>query len=303
MSRGPDRAERALPTGPAARRRRRRLHRAEARAGRDQVRPAADGAACSRTPTASSPIRSRSCGWPASWPASRSDRPTNCGARWARRTPRRCGQARRVRRGLQGEQHLREEGDEDLRVHRVLRRLRLSEGALDHLRLLAYQTAYLKANYPRHFMAALLTIESQSSDKVALYLAECRELGVPVLPPDINTSQLQFVVQPDGVRFGLGAVKGAGEGAIASDPRDPAGARRPHLIGLRAGRAHRPAPREQEGARVADQSRRVRYAVARRPRRLPRVAAAADRRARSDSRSRRPSPARSRSGAGTAVRW
>ena len=56
--------------------------------------------------------------------------------------------------------------------------------------LLAYQTAYLKANYPRHFMAALLTIESQNSDKVALYLAECRELGVPVLPPDINASQL-----------------------------------------------------------------------------------------------------------------
>src|SRR5688572_20826542 len=82
--------------------------------------------------------------------------------------------------------------------------------------LLAYQTAYLKANYPRHFMAALLTIESQNSDKIALYLAECRELGVPVLPPDINRSQLPFVVEPHGVRFGLGAVKGAGEGAILS---------------------------------------------------------------------------------------
>jgi DNA polymerase-3 subunit alpha len=82
--------------------------------------------------------------------------------------------------------------------------------------LLAYQTAYLKANYPRHFMAALLTIESQSSDKVALYLAECRELNVPVLPPDINRSKFQFIVEPDGVRFGLGAVKGAGEGAIQS---------------------------------------------------------------------------------------
>jgi DNA polymerase-3 subunit alpha len=82
--------------------------------------------------------------------------------------------------------------------------------------LLAYQTAYLKANYPQHFMAALLTIESQSSEKIALYLAECRDLGVPVLPPDINASQLQFTVQPEGVRFGLGAVKGAGEGAIRS---------------------------------------------------------------------------------------
>ena len=82
--------------------------------------------------------------------------------------------------------------------------------------LLAYQTAYLKANYPRHFMAALLTIESQNSEKVALYLAECRDLGVPVLPPDINESALPFVVRPEGVRFGLGAVKNVGEGAILS---------------------------------------------------------------------------------------
>jgi DNA polymerase-3 subunit alpha len=82
--------------------------------------------------------------------------------------------------------------------------------------LLAYQTAYLKANYPKHFMAALLTIESQNSDKVALYLAECRDLGVKVLPPDVNASRLEFVVEPDGIRFGLGAVKGAGEGAIRS---------------------------------------------------------------------------------------
>jgi len=90
--------------------------------------------------------------------------------------------------------------------------------------LLAYQTGYLKANYPRHFMAALLTIESQDSDKVALYLAECRDLGVPVLPPDINASDLHFTVQggpaqpgrTEGVRFGLGAVKGAGEGAVLS---------------------------------------------------------------------------------------
>lgn len=100
--------------------------------------------------------------------------------------------------------------------------------------LLAYQTAYLKANYPRHFMAALLTIESQSSDKVALYLAECRELDVPVLPPDINASELQFVVQPEGVRFGLGAVKGAGEGAIRSilETRRTLGGRVTSMFGL-----------------------------------------------------------------------
>ena len=82
---------------------------------------------------------------------------------------------------------------------------------------LAYQTAYLKANYPWHFAASLLTIEAANTDKLALYLGECRDRGVPVLPPDINESQLRFTVEPDkGVRFGLTAVKNVGEGAIAS---------------------------------------------------------------------------------------
>ena len=61
---------------------------------------------------------------------------------------------------------------------------------------LAYQTAYLKANYPWHFAAALLTIEAQNTDKLALYLGECRDRGIPVLPPDINESQLRFTVEP-----------------------------------------------------------------------------------------------------------
>jgi DNA polymerase III subunit alpha len=81
---------------------------------------------------------------------------------------------------------------------------------------LAYQTAYLKANYPWHFMAALLTIESQNTDKLAMYLHECRERGVPILPPDLTTSDLAFVVTSDGVRFGLGAIKNVGESAIHS---------------------------------------------------------------------------------------
>ncbi len=82
--------------------------------------------------------------------------------------------------------------------------------------LLAYQTAYLKANYPWHFAAALLTIEAQNTDKLALYLGECRDRGIPVLPPDVNESELRFTVTPDGVRFGLKAVKNVGEGAIES---------------------------------------------------------------------------------------
>jgi DNA polymerase-3 subunit alpha len=82
--------------------------------------------------------------------------------------------------------------------------------------LVAYQTGYLKANYPAHFMAALLTIESQNAAKLAMYLGECRELGVAVLPPDINSSELAFTVTPEGVRFGLGAVKNVGEGAVVA---------------------------------------------------------------------------------------
>src|SRR5262249_29024088 len=82
---------------------------------------------------------------------------------------------------------------------------------------LAYQTAYLKANYPWHFAAALLTIESQNTDKLALYLGECRDRGITVLQPDINESQMRFTVEPDkGVRFGLMAIKNVGEGAIQS---------------------------------------------------------------------------------------
>ena len=76
--------------------------------------------------------------------------------------------------------------------------------------LLAYQTAFLKANYPWHFMAALLTLESQDTSKVVVYLNECRDRGIPVLPPDVNSSDLAFTVTPDGVRFGLAAIKGAG---------------------------------------------------------------------------------------------
>jgi DNA polymerase-3 subunit alpha len=82
--------------------------------------------------------------------------------------------------------------------------------------LLAYQTGYLKANYPWHFMAALLTIESQNTEKLSMYLGECRDLGVPVLAPDLNVSELPFTVAPEGIRFGLTAIKNVGEGAIHS---------------------------------------------------------------------------------------
>jgi DNA polymerase-3 subunit alpha len=80
--------------------------------------------------------------------------------------------------------------------------------------LVAYQTAYLKANYPVAFMAALLTSIMGSSDKIAAYIEECRRMGIEVLPPDINESRVNFTVVGDKVRFGLAAVKNVGRNAI-----------------------------------------------------------------------------------------
>jgi DNA polymerase-3 subunit alpha len=80
--------------------------------------------------------------------------------------------------------------------------------------LIAYQTAYLKAHYPVEFMAALLTCDMDSTDKVIKNISDCREQGIEVLPPDINTSGLSFTVVDKSMRFGLGAVKNVGSGAI-----------------------------------------------------------------------------------------
>ncbi|MDU2065244.1 MAG: DNA polymerase III subunit alpha [Sporomusaceae bacterium] len=82
--------------------------------------------------------------------------------------------------------------------------------------LVAYQTAYLKAHYPQEFMAALLTSVIGANEKVGQYIEECRRLKIAILPPDINESQSRFSVSEQAIRFGLGAVKNVGEGAIES---------------------------------------------------------------------------------------
>lgn len=82
--------------------------------------------------------------------------------------------------------------------------------------MVAYETAYLKANYPAEYMAALLTSAKDNSEKVAAYVEECRRLGIEVLPPDVNESGRNFTVVQNGIRFGLSAVKNVGEGAVES---------------------------------------------------------------------------------------
>ncbi|HNQ02723.1 MAG TPA: DNA polymerase III subunit alpha, partial [Syntrophales bacterium] len=82
--------------------------------------------------------------------------------------------------------------------------------------MISYQTAYLKAHYPVEFMAALLTSEKGNRDKVIKHISVCKEMGIPVLPPDINQSALDFSVDGGNIRFGLAAVKNVGESAIES---------------------------------------------------------------------------------------
>jgi len=80
--------------------------------------------------------------------------------------------------------------------------------------MIAYLTAYLKAHYPVQFMAALLTEDMGSQDKTIKNIAECREMGIPILPPDINESQVDFAVVDRSIRFGLAAVKNVGFKAV-----------------------------------------------------------------------------------------
>ena len=82
--------------------------------------------------------------------------------------------------------------------------------------LLAYHTAYLKTHYPVEFMAALLTSQTGNTDNVVKYIKECREMGIPVEPPNINVSDAYFTPHENAIRFGLAAVKNVGGNAIES---------------------------------------------------------------------------------------
>ncbi|WP_045823065.1 DNA polymerase III subunit alpha [Williamsia herbipolensis] len=82
--------------------------------------------------------------------------------------------------------------------------------------LVSYWTAYLKANYPAEFMAGLLTSVGDDKDKAAIYLADCRKLGITVLPPDVNESQRYFAAVGEDIRFGLVAVRNVGTNVVTA---------------------------------------------------------------------------------------
>jgi len=79
--------------------------------------------------------------------------------------------------------------------------------------IVCYQTAYLKANYPAEFMAALISAEMGNFDKMPGFIREAQDMGLPVLPPDVNGAGVRFRPTPEGIRYGLAGIKGVGEGA------------------------------------------------------------------------------------------
>ncbi len=82
--------------------------------------------------------------------------------------------------------------------------------------LIAYQTAYLKAHYPAAFMAAVMTSDYDDTDRLAIEIAECKHMGIEVMPPDVNESFVEFAVVPktNAIRFGMAAIKNVGTGAV-----------------------------------------------------------------------------------------
>ena len=123
--------------------------------------------------------------------------------------------------------------------------------------LISYRTAWLKANYPAEYMAALISSVMSTKDKVPFFVAQCEDMGIEVLPPDVNESGHDFKVVEGNIRFGLDAVKGLGYQAVAGDHPRARGGRAVHVgLGLLPPRGLPGG--EQEGERVAREVRRLR---------------------------------------------
>ena len=123
--------------------------------------------------------------------------------------------------------------------------------------LIAYRTAWLKANYPAEYMAALISSVMSTKDKVPFFVARCEEMGIEILPPDVNLSDHEFTVVER--QHPLRAGRGQGR-RLPGGRGDQAGARRGRRVHLAVGllRARRQPHRQQEGDRGADQVRRAR---------------------------------------------
>ena len=145
--------------------------------------------------------------------------------------------------------------------------------------LISYRTAYLKANYPAEYMAAVISSVMSTKDKVPFFVNKCDAMGIDVLPPDVNSSDHGFVVSGKSIRFGLDAVKNVGHAAVEAIIRARDGGRRLRVdLGLL--RARRLPGGQQARDRVPRQVRSPRFDRRLAPRDARDPAAGTDRRAR-----------------------
>ena len=99
--------------------------------------------------------------------------------------------------------------------------------------LISYRTAWLKANYPAEYMAALISSVMDTKDKVPFFVNQAEAMGIEILPPDVNLSDHEFMVVEGNIRFGLDAVKGVGYAAVEAIKKAPRGGRGLHVaVGL-----------------------------------------------------------------------
>ena len=166
--------------------------------------------------------------------------------------------------------------------------------------LIAYRTAWLKANYPAEYMAALISSVMDTKDKVPFFVNQAESMGIEILPPDVNESDHQFVVVEGNIRFGLDAVKGVGFAAVEAI-KAARERRRPVHVAVGLLRARRLPHGEQEVDRGADQVRRLRVDRREPPRHAGRAGVRAGARGRRPSRTRRSARARSSTSADSAA--
>ena len=191
-------------------------------------------------------------------PASRGRRPTTCARRSARRTARRWRSSSRSSSPARARAAPREDVIDFLwSTNEKSADYSFNRSHAACYALIAYRTAWLKANYPAEYMAALISSVMSTKDRVPFFVARCEEMGIEILPPDVNLSDHEFTVIERNIRFGLDAVKGVGYQAVEAikRAREEGGAVQLAVGLLRARRRPRG---EQEGDRGADQVRRVR---------------------------------------------
>ena len=149
-----------------------------------------------------------------------SAKPTSCARRWARKT-RRSWRSEREKfvGGAAANGYDKKKANEIFDYIEPFARYGFNKSHSVAYALVAYQTAWLKVHYPRHFMAALMTSEMDNTEHVVKFINETAQMGIKVLPPDINESNYSFTVVGNDIRFGLGAVKGVGRERDRVDPR------------------------------------------------------------------------------------